>query len=199
MTQVSGLRAAKKLDTWRALRTAAIELVTARGFDSVGVEEIAAAAGVSKSTLFNYFDSKEAVLLDPDPEDPARWRALAASRPADEPLWESVREIIVRVTCDDEPKLVLRKAMIEQRQAMLEPALAASEPFRGFLREWVGDRIPAEPLLVTLVVNSALAVAYTAYRGWRPDDGPPAFAELLRRGFDVVGDGLRDLPRAAPV
>lgn len=199
MTQVPGLRAAKKLDTWHALRTAAVELVTARGFDAVGVEEIAAAARVSKSTLFNYFDSKEAVLLDPDPEDPARWRALAAARPDDEPLWESLREILVAVTCNDESKLLLRKMMIEQRQAMLEPALAASEPFRGFIGEWVGARIPAEPLLVVLVVHSAFAVVHTAYRGWRPDDGMPAFEELVRRGFDVVGHGLLDLPKVGPV
>ncbi|MGW0040263.1 TetR/AcrR family transcriptional regulator [Rhodococcus sp. NPDC003348] len=199
MTQTHGLRATKKLDTWHALRGAALELVTARGFDAVSVEEIAAAARVSKSTLFNYFDSKEALLLDPDPEDPARWRALAAARPADEPLWESLREILVAVACRDESKLLLRKAMMEQCQAMLEPALAASEPFRGFIREWVGTRIPAEPLLIVLVVNTALAVVHTAYRGWRPDDGVPAFEEMLRRGFDLVGHGLLDLPKVGPV
>ncbi|MFD4295357.1 TetR/AcrR family transcriptional regulator [Rhodococcus sp. NPDC058505] len=199
MTQASGLRAAKKLDTWRALRGAAVDLVTARGFDEVSVEEIAAAARVSKSTLFNYFDSKEALLLDPDPEDPARWRALADARPADEPVWQALCEILVGVTCRDEARLLLRKAMIEQCQAMLEPALAASEPFRGFVREWVGGRIPADPMLVAFVVNSALAVMHTAYRGWRPDEGAPAFERILRDGFAVLGRGLLDLPSAGPV
>ncbi|MFD1814490.1 TetR family transcriptional regulator [Rhodococcus gannanensis] len=190
MTQPSGLRAAKKLDTWRALRAAAIELVAERGFDDVSVEEIAAAARVSKSTLFNYFPSKEALLLDPDPEDPDRWRALADARPDDEPIWVSVREIVVGAVCDDESKLLTRKAMIEQCQAPLEPALAASEPFRRFLGECVTRRLPGEPMLAALVVNSTFAVAHTAYRAWRPADGAARFEELLRRGFDTLGAGL---------
>ncbi|EME16656.1 TetR family transcriptional regulator [Rhodococcus triatomae] len=196
MTHPTGLRAAKKLDTWRALRAAAIELVAARGFDDVSVEEIAAAARVSKSTLFNYFPSKEALLLDPDPEDPDRWRALAAARPHDEPLWVSVREIVVGAVCDDESKLLTRKAMIEQCQAPLEPALAASEPFRRFLGECVTRRLPDEPMLAALVVNSTFAVAHTAYRAWRPDDGAARFEELLRRGFDTLGAGLMSVADA---
>ncbi|GAA4482500.1 TetR family transcriptional regulator [Rhodococcus olei] len=198
MTQASGLRAAKKLETWRALRAAAIELVNARGFAAVSVEEIAAAARVSKSTLFNYFDSKESLLLDPDPEDPARWRALAAARPADEPTWDGLREIVTAAICHDESKLLMRKSLIDQCQVMLEPAMAASEPFRGFIREWVGGRIPADPLLVALVVNAALAVVHTAYRGWHPEDGVPHFRTLLRRGFDTVGQGLLNLPAGSP-
>ncbi|MFF0815305.1 TetR/AcrR family transcriptional regulator [Rhodococcus sp. NPDC003318] len=200
MTQASGLRAAKKLETWRALRAAAIELVSARGFDAVSVEEIAAAARVSKSTLFNYFDSKESVLLDPDPEDPARWRALAAARPADEPMWHSLREIITATACHDEGKLLLRKAMIEQCQALLEPAMAASAPFRGFVREWVTARVTDE-MVAALVVNSTFAIVHTAYRCWHPDDGVPQFETLVRRGFDVVGRGmvaLSENPATAP-
>ena len=190
VTQTPGLRAAKKLDTWRSLRAAAIDLVTARGFDDVSVEEIAAAARVSKSTLFNYFPSKEALLLDPDPEDPDRWRALAAARPDDEPVWVSVREIIVGAVCGDEAKLLTRKTMIEQCQAPLEPALAASEPFRRFLRDWVAGRLPDDPILTTLVVNSTFAVAHTAYRAWRPEDGHARFEDQLRYGFDTLGAGL---------
>lgn len=189
MTQTSGLRAAKKLETWRALRAAAVELVGARGFDAVGVEEIAAAARVSKSTLFNYFDSKESLLLDPDPEDPARWCALVAARPAGEPMWHSLREIVTQTLCHDESKLVLRKAMIEQCQTLLEPALAASQPFRDFIRDWVVTRVPDEAVAV-LVANSTFAVVHTAYRCWRPEDGVAQFESLVRGGFDLLGSGM---------
>lgn len=194
MTQASGLRAAKKLETWRALRAAAVELVGDRGFEGVSVEEIATAANVSKSTLFNYFSCKEALLLDPDPEDPQRWRDLAAARPAGEPLWDSLREIVVGATCRDESKLRIRKAMIDERQAPLEPALAASEPFCTFLRDFISDRTPGRPWLASLVANCAFAVTQTAYRGWRPEDGTHRFEELLRDGFDTVGRGFLTVP-----
>src|SRR5580693_9524133 len=36
------------------------ELVSARGFNATGVQEITAAAGVPKGSFYNYFDSKEA-------------------------------------------------------------------------------------------------------------------------------------------
>ena len=196
MTQAVGLRAAKKLETWRALRAAAVELVTERGYDGVCVEEIASAANVSRSTLFNYFDSKESLLLDPDPEDPARWRARAAARPDDEPLWDSLREIIVGCVGPDEPKLLLRKSIIVTSPATLESAWAASEPFRIFVREWAAGRLTGtddDVFQVALVVNTAFAVVHTAYRAWQPDEGADRFQGLLRAGFDVAGAGFAKL------
>jgi AcrR family transcriptional regulator len=43
-----------------------------RGFDAVRVSEIAEACGVSEKTVFNYFPTKEALILD-------RWEATTAS------------------------------------------------------------------------------------------------------------------------
>ena len=193
MTQPAGLRAAKKLETWRALRAAAVELVCARGYDAVCVEEIAAAANVSKSTLFNYFDSKESLLLDPDPEDQAYWRCRAAARPADEPLWDSLREIIVGCVGRDEPKLLLRKNIIVASPPTLESVWSASEPFRTFVREWAGCRTAGTDLdafHLALVLNSAFAVVHTAYRAWQPGEGVARFEQLLRDGFDLAGAGF---------
>ena len=40
----------------------ALELFTARGFDAVGVQEVADAAGLKKPTLYHYFGSKSGLL-----------------------------------------------------------------------------------------------------------------------------------------
>jgi AcrR family transcriptional regulator len=59
----TGLRARKKARTRDAIADAAISLFLAHGFDRVSVTEIAAAAEVSKPTLFRYFPTKEDLVL----------------------------------------------------------------------------------------------------------------------------------------
>jgi AcrR family transcriptional regulator len=59
----TGLRARKKARTHDAIADAAISLFLTHGFDQVSVTDIAAAAEVSKPTLFRYFPSKEDLVL----------------------------------------------------------------------------------------------------------------------------------------
>ncbi|MEU1123645.1 TetR family transcriptional regulator [Streptomyces sp. NPDC005899] len=70
-----GLRERKKRRTYQAVSETAISLFLERGFDKVSVAEVAAAAEISKPTLFRYFPSKEDLVLHrfADHEDePAR-------------------------------------------------------------------------------------------------------------------------------
>ncbi|WP_426508957.1 TetR family transcriptional regulator [Dactylosporangium sp. McL0621] len=59
------LRERKKAQTRLALWNAAIELFVEHGFDNVSVAQIAAAADVSKMTFFNYYPSKEDLVVGP--------------------------------------------------------------------------------------------------------------------------------------
>jgi AcrR family transcriptional regulator len=59
-----GLRESKKLEMRQLIANKAMGLFVQRGFDQVTVAEVAAAAGVSEKTVFNYFPSKEDLFFD---------------------------------------------------------------------------------------------------------------------------------------
>lgn len=57
-------RESKKRETRQRISDVATRLFFARGFDAVTLDDIAAAAGVSRMTVFNYFARKEDLMLD---------------------------------------------------------------------------------------------------------------------------------------
>lgn len=59
-----GLRERKKRLMRRQLSDTATQLFMERGFEAVRVAEIAEACGVSEKTVFNYFPTKESLILD---------------------------------------------------------------------------------------------------------------------------------------
>ncbi|MFG1642826.1 TetR/AcrR family transcriptional regulator [Amycolatopsis sp. NPDC049252] len=66
MTTGMGRRERKKAATHQALADAALRLFLERGYDNVGVREIADAADVSTTTLQKHFPSKESLVFDRD-------------------------------------------------------------------------------------------------------------------------------------
>lgn len=71
--------------THEALRWAALELFSERGYDKTGTAQIAARAGVSEMTLFRHYPSKDSLLLA-DPFDPDMADAVRARPEGETPL-----------------------------------------------------------------------------------------------------------------
>ena len=59
-----GLRERKKRLMRQLISDTATEMFLARGFDEVRVSEVAAACDISEKTIYNYFPTKESLLLD---------------------------------------------------------------------------------------------------------------------------------------
>ncbi|MDR6974585.1 AcrR family transcriptional regulator [Streptomyces sp. 3330] len=59
----TGLRERKRQRMYQAVSDIAVRLFIERGFDAVSVAEVAAAAEISKPTLFRYFPTKEDLVL----------------------------------------------------------------------------------------------------------------------------------------
>jgi AcrR family transcriptional regulator len=73
------------------LARTAIELFAANGYDNTTLEDVAAAAGVSRRTLFNYFRNKEDLALSSLAEQGDLIAARLAERPDDEDPWTALR------------------------------------------------------------------------------------------------------------
>jgi AcrR family transcriptional regulator len=77
-----GLRERKRQRTHDAVSSAAISLFLEHGFDQVSVADIAAAAEISKPTLFRYFRSKEDLALHRIADHEGEAARVVRQRPA---------------------------------------------------------------------------------------------------------------------
>jgi AcrR family transcriptional regulator len=118
-----GLRETKKLATRQQIAGEGMRLFATRGFDHVTVAEIAAAAGVSEKTVFNYFPTKEDIFFD---EVPDRLRALTdAIRDRAEGI--TVLESLKEKQLADAPRLTSPGFAVFARILESSPALQAKE------------------------------------------------------------------------
>jgi AcrR family transcriptional regulator len=186
-----GLRDRKKLETWRAIRAAAVDLFLDRGYEAVSVDDIAAAANVSPSTFFNYFTAKEAVVFDPDPAEFSTRRALLAGRPAGEPLWVSLREVLLGYLAASGESVVVRKRMTAASSTLARSRRDTTDHFHDELLEWATARdCGSSELERALSVNIAMAAVLTAYASWEADDGVARLTDLARACLDRAGAGM---------
>jgi AcrR family transcriptional regulator len=90
------------------LARTAIELFAAKGYDNTTLDEVAAAAGISRRTLFNYFRNKEDLALSSLAEQGDLIAARLAERPADEDAWTALRaafEVLEEIDMTAEARL----------------------------------------------------------------------------------------------
>ncbi|MEU8840484.1 helix-turn-helix domain-containing protein [Streptomyces roseus] len=123
MTGTTGRRERKKAQTRKALADAAMRLFTERGFDNVGVRDVAEAADVAVTTLFKHFPSKEALVFD---EDEGREAALVAAvhdRPAGRSVLHALRDHLTHsltATGQDGPGFTAFAELVESTPALQE-------------------------------------------------------------------------------
>ncbi|MFI7362002.1 TetR/AcrR family transcriptional regulator [Streptomyces sp. NPDC050149] len=94
MTVESGRRERKKAATRQKIADTALRLFLARGYDAVGIRDVAAEADVAVTTLFSHFASKEALVFEQDPAFEQRLTEAVTGRAAHEPLLPALRHEI---------------------------------------------------------------------------------------------------------
>jgi AcrR family transcriptional regulator len=185
--QPEGLRERKKRLMRQQLSDTATRMFLERGFDAVRVSEIAEACGVSEKTVFNYFPTKEALILDRLDATVAALRTGLAD-PGVSPVEAALRILDAELG-----------AMTSWLAAQDDPVQAGAS-IRRF-----GALIQAAPSLrahQSDMMDQFVAVAATALAGraaMSPDDPEPRIAAtallgLWRVQFQALGkylDGTR--------
>ena len=197
MGGTTSLRERKKLATWRAIQSAALGLFDGQGYEATTVEQIAAAADVSRATFFNYFAGKDATLLDQDPEERRQWRLLMDERPPDEPLWDSLSVILTGFCEGLRERMPLLRRLKAQSPVFAQSAQSFGEQFFSDLRHWVESRITgSDQLTPILQLNLAVAATITAYDTWPVEEESfDAFLQRLERCLHQAGPGT---PKKSP-
>lgn len=95
MSQPTGRRERKKAATRQKIADTAMELFLERGYDAVGIRDVAAAADVAVTTLFSHFAAKEALVFERDEDFEARIAGAVTGRAPDEPLMPALRREIL--------------------------------------------------------------------------------------------------------
>ena len=94
MPAVPGLRQRKREATRERLTRAAMALFLERGFEATTIDDIAAAADVSRRSFFHYFASKEDVVAAWQEDASTALVAAIIARPADESLLTAAESAI---------------------------------------------------------------------------------------------------------
>lgn len=198
----SGLRERRKRETRQAISDIATGMFAARGYDQVTIAEIAAAAGVAKMTVTNYFPRKEDLVFDQAEGLIRHLAEVIASRAPGESLLAAVRRDYADAVArgdvslglsspafarmiQDAPALASRALeMLNQREQTLGDAIAAE----------TGTDNPQQRVVAALLVSVPRVLAAEAFRrslaGQPRDEIRAVLAEQAAAAFDLLEPAL---------
>src|SRR3954451_10816471 len=146
---MAGLRERKKEQTRAAIAEAALALFAERGFDAVTVAEVAAAAGVSTATVFNYFATKEDLLYSRFEAFEAELLRAVRNRAAGESVLEAFGRFILERSRQGAGRDLGKRVAVTARIISESPALLARE------RQIVARYADALALLIAEETNAS--------------------------------------------
>lgn len=199
-----GLREQKKQRTFDETVTAASRLFRDNGYRGTTIQEIAAAAGVSPGTVYNYFGTKNAILMavvTADTETALDAAAAAVDTTAGTAVDAvmPVVDVYVRLMASlgRETLRALFVLGVDSPQSPVLPELVSlDERVVGQLAEIIGTlgdrglvREGVVPIAAATLVYSVVAVAIMVYLAY-PRQTAEDMAQAVRRQVELAFDGI---------
>jgi len=193
-----GLRERHRRRTEALLEEAALQLFEERGFDLVTVDDVAAAADVSRRTFFRYFATKEDVVLADQPRRLEELRHALAGRPPEEPALTALRQALLSLAGGHEQdrELLLRRAKLMRATPSLQVRwMAAQRNWEQAVTEMVADRLGVDPLVDLrpgVIAASTLASLRIAISSWVTGGGRGDLLAMVDQALDLLDGGLQE-------
>jgi AcrR family transcriptional regulator len=163
-----------------------MDMFVAQGFDRTTVDEIAAAAGLSRSTFFRHFSTKEDVVLGSLVDGGDVVLDALRERPDGEPVWLALRHALQPII--DAYLVDVNRALRFARMFVETPSLKArhhekTAAWQALLIPEIARRIGASDPVAdprpAALISSALGCLDAALHAWAHADGNSPFDDLL--------------------
>jgi len=184
-----GARERKRRETLRRITDAGVCLFIEKGFDGATVEEIAAAAGISRRTFFHYFESKDDILLSLQSHVGEMFAAEVRQAPPGTPPFELLRDAAVKVCAAISRDDMLALDRLMRGSASVQARKQASyrqqeEALFSALRERWPE--PARETRLRVLAMVAVGATRIASETFNQESGARPFDEVLQGAFDAV-------------
>ncbi|MFN3273964.1 MAG: TetR/AcrR family transcriptional regulator [Paracoccus sp. (in: a-proteobacteria)] len=169
----TNLRERRRRQTAREIQQAALRLSLRLGYDALTADAIAAEAGISARTFFNYYNNKQAAILGVPPclePESADW--FVTSR---QPLLDDIVRVLAEMVDEDrlDRDLMCLMQQLINAEPQLLPLFHASldrvtQGLTILLERRMGPGAGPQAHLIASLASSALSLAV---RAWAADDG----------------------------
>ena len=186
----AGLRERKRVAAMRRIQAEAMDLFEARGFEGVTVEEIAAAAEVSPSSVYRYFGTKEGIVLTDEYD--AQVLGMLPGLLGEHDPHQAIRaamQAIAREHFETDLEMTLRRTKLW----LSEPLVADAS--HAVIDQWVrdGSRMLIEmrpgrydSLTAAVTVSSIVWALVAAMRVWHAEGAEEDLMEMMARAIVTV-------------
>lgn len=203
MNEAAGTVGRPRRSSQRILEEAAAELFLEQTYAGTTIDQIAARAGVSRNTFFNYFPSKSDLLWVDFDETMARLGAELAAVDPDASATDAVRQAITAVAAshpaDSVPWALTQYELMGTRDELQASGLARFMKHCAVLEAFVRTRLGESGGAVRsqAMAFAVLAAAAAAAGVWaRAGVGRRPLAEYVDEAIAPVCDGFAGAPSA---
>jgi AcrR family transcriptional regulator len=171
------------------LAQVAFNLFERDGFEKVTINDLATAAGVSRSTFLRYFGSKEEAVLSAFDERGGQVADALRTRPADEDDWTALRgalDIVLESYREDPANALAMTRLVQDTPALCARNLEKQNNWRPQLAQALAERNDSATVAQEVRAAAALDCLNIALDHWTTSDGQLDLIALLDEAFAAL-------------